>query len=231
MVYLSFRTQEVSVYDGRCRNPQVNSFFAYHREYVTHNPGSSVHNSADEWCWDAVELRETLTLTQRAQTLFTHLGITSLWFSMEGRWDSKGRFYSYLDDTRCESYHYIIFRKIDTLIVYFLHNVRVYTIPRLVIVNTIIPWKKNDFIDFIDVSSSWLIYLRFPSIQYSVASSLYWPVFVITLKSTAENINCKQGVYSILSVADNLGRRHSVQKILECTAYKLRGLFDNLQKC
>ena len=54
---------------------------------------------------------------------------------------------------------------------------------------------------------------------------------MITLKSTAENINYKQGVYLILTVADNLGRRHSGQRLLEGTAHKLRGLFDNLQKC
>jgi hypothetical protein len=45
---------------------------------------------------------------------------------------------------------------------------------------------------------------------------------VITLKSTAENKNCKQGVYLILTVADNLGRRHSGLRLLEGTAHKLR---------
>jgi hypothetical protein len=54
---------------------------------------------------------------------------------------------------------------------------------------------------------------------------------VITLKSTAEYINRKQGVYSIHSVADNLGRRHSGQRLLEGTAHKLIVLFNNLQKC
>ena len=82
--------------------------------------------------------------------------------------------------------------------------------------------KKSDLIDIIDMSSSWLTYLRFPSIQYSVASSLYLPIFVIILKSTAENINCKQGeVYSILSVADDLGKRHSGQRILEGRIFSL----------
>jgi hypothetical protein len=55
---------------------------------------------------------------------------------------------------------------------------------------------------------------------------------VITLKSTAENMNCKQGeVYSILYVVDDLGRRHSGQRLLEGTAHKLRVLFHYIQKC
>ena len=151
--------------------------------------------------------------------------------SMEDRWDSKGRFYSYLDDTLSESYHYILLHKIDTVIVYFLHNVRGYTISRLATVNTIISWK-DDFIDDIDMSSSWLTYLRFPSIQYSVASSLYLPIFVIILKSTAENMNAEQEeVYSILYVVDDLGRRESGKRLLEGTAYKLRVFFQYIHKC
>lgn len=53
-----------------------------------------------------------------------------------------------------------------------------------------------------------------------------------TLKSAGESTNSKHGEnYSILSVADDLGRRHSCQKILDGTAHNFRVFFQYLRKC
>lgn len=86
--------------------------------------------------------------------------------------------------------------------------------------------KESDFIDFTYVLSSCLTYLKLLFIQQSVTSSLYWPIFVTILKSTAENINHKHGeTYKILLDADDLGRRQSGQRMLTGTSHKFRAFF------
>jgi len=51
--------------------------------------------------------------------------------------------------------------------------------------------KEGDFTDFTDVTSYCLTYLKLLFIQQSVASSLYCPVFMTSLKLRAENIDSK----------------------------------------
>ena len=66
----------------------------------------------------------------------------------------KWRFYSYLDDTLCESYHYRVSHKMDTVIVYFLRNISI---------RRIVYWETWPFVLYTLYGKQKWIHFRVPA--------------------------------------------------------------------